>query len=81
MFSLAYVLLPFDDQSPAEAIAASLARFERGRRGDVPDDWLAFHDETAHVEELHQTRFTFTKGEACERKAATLELGRSRHPG
>lgn len=61
MFSLAYVLLPFADAPPGEAIAASLARFRRGRRGDVPDDWLAFHDETAEVKEAHRTRFTFTR--------------------
>jgi hypothetical protein len=61
VFGLAYVLLPFADIPPAEAIAASLARFQRGRRGDVPDDWLRFHDETAHIREMHEARYTFTR--------------------
>ncbi|MEA3060833.1 MAG: hypothetical protein QOJ94_614 [Sphingomonadales bacterium] len=61
MFGLAYVILPFTDTSPAEAIAASLARFRRGRRGDVPDEWLRFHDETAHIREMHEARYTFTR--------------------
>jgi hypothetical protein len=59
MFSLAYVLLPFSDTPPAEAIAASLARFQRGRPGDVPDDWIAFHDETQHVRKMHEATYTF----------------------
>lgn len=63
MFSIVHVLLPFCDASPAEAIRASLARFERGRRGDVPDDWLAFHDETEHVRTLHRTPFVFSRDE------------------
>ena len=46
MFSLAYVILPFADIVPADAIRASLARFQRGGRGEVPDGWLTFHDET-----------------------------------
>lgn len=59
MFGLAYVLLPFSGTPPAEAIAASLARFKRGGRGDVPEEWLRFHDETEAVRTLHQTVFTF----------------------
>ena len=61
MFGLAYVLLPFTDERPSEAIAASLSRFRRGRRGDVPDEWLRFHDETAYLREMHEARYTFTR--------------------
>lgn len=61
MFGLAYVLLPFTDTPPAEAIAASLARFQRGRRGDVPDEWLCFHDETAHIRGMHEARYSFAR--------------------
>lgn len=61
MFGLAYVLLPFTDLLPAGAIAASLARFRRGRRGEVPNEWLRFHDETAHIREMHATRYTFAR--------------------
>lgn len=63
MFSLAYVILPFVETSPADAIRASLARFERGGRGDVPDAWLRFHDETAHIEDLYRARLVFTKSQ------------------
>ena len=34
---VAYVILPFSDTPPADAIRASLARFQRGRRGDLPE--------------------------------------------
>ena len=54
MFSLAYVLLPVSDTPPAEAIRSSLARFQRGRRGDLPEAWLAFHDETEELREEHE---------------------------
>jgi hypothetical protein len=60
MFSLAYVLLPFSDMAPADAIRASLARFQRGSRGDLPDDWLAFRDETPWLRAAHEAKFTFT---------------------
>lgn len=60
MFSIVHVILPFSETSPAEAIRGSLARFERGARGDVPDEWLAFSDETAHVRALHTGRWVFT---------------------
>jgi hypothetical protein len=60
MFSIAYAILPFSDTPPADAITASLARFQRGRRGDLPDEWLAFHNETADLRSAHETRFTFT---------------------
>ena len=63
MFSLAYVILPFSDVAPAEAIRASLAPFRRGGKGDVPDEWLAFHDETDDVRALYRTEFTFTREE------------------
>jgi len=60
MFALAYVLLPFSDNPPAEAIAASLARFRRGRRSEVPDAWLRFFDHTDEVRALHETPLTFS---------------------
>ena len=60
MFSLAYVILPFSDTPLADAIRASLARFQRGLRGDIPDEWLAFADETDALRQAHETRFTFT---------------------
>ena len=60
MFSLAYVILPFSDTPPADAIRASLARYQRGLRGDIPDEWLAFADETDALRQAHETRFTFT---------------------
>jgi hypothetical protein len=59
MFSLAYVILPFESIAPATAIQESLARFERGGRGQVPDDWLAFHDEGEAVREAHEASLTF----------------------
>lgn len=61
MFGLAYVLLPFTDVPPSEAIAASLSRFRRGRRDDVPDEWLCFHDETEYLRETHEARYTFAR--------------------
>lgn len=66
MFSLAYVILPFSDRSPADAITASLARFERGRRGDVPDEWLRFEDESAEVRAVHEASLTFIKGQGLQ---------------
>ena len=60
MFSIVHVLLPVSGRSPAEAIRASLAPFERGGRGDVPEDWLSFDDETEHVRALHTTSWVFT---------------------
>lgn len=61
MFSLAYVLLPFSDTPPAEAIRAALARFQRGGRGDVPDGWLVFHDETEEVRKEHEAPLVLTE--------------------
>ena len=61
MFSVAYVILPFSEMPPAEAIRASLAPFQRGRRGDLPEAMLAFHDETDEVRRLYQASFTFTE--------------------
>jgi len=46
MFALGYVILPFSATLPADAIRASLARFQRGQRGDLPESWLSFEDET-----------------------------------
>ena len=56
----AYVLLPFSTVPPAEALRLSLAPFERGGRGQLPKDKLAFHDETGHLRALHAATFTFT---------------------
>ena len=61
MFDLCYVLLPFSDRSPAEAITGALAPFQRGGPGDVPDAMLAFHDETAWVQGLHEAEYSFTR--------------------
>lgn len=63
MFSLAYVLLPFSGTPPAEAIRAALAPFRRGGRGDVPDAWLAFHDETEEVRAEHEARLVLTEAD------------------
>lgn len=60
MFSFAYVVLPFSDTPPADAIRASLARFERGMRGDVPDDWLRFEDETGELRAMHEERLSLS---------------------
>ena len=62
MFALAYVILPFCDTMPAAAIEASLARFRRGLRGDVPDDWLEFDDCTGFLRSAHEANFVFTLG-------------------
>ncbi|WP_375458526.1 hypothetical protein [uncultured Enterovirga sp.] len=61
MFAAVYVLLPISEVSPAEAIRDAMAPFERGGRGDVPDNWLGFHDETDHVRTLHATPFVLTR--------------------
>lgn len=63
MFGLAYVILPFSPEAPAEAIRGSLARFKMGRRGDVPDSWLTFHDETAKLRECYERTYSFTRGQ------------------
>jgi hypothetical protein len=60
MFSLAYVILPFSEIAPADAIRASLARFQRGLRGNIPDDWISFDDDTNELRQAYETRFTFT---------------------
>lgn len=60
MFSVAYVILPFSDTPPADAIRRSLARFQRGRRGDVPEGWLTFDDETEDVRKAYEANLTFT---------------------
>jgi hypothetical protein len=61
MFSLAYVILPVSDRLPAEAIRASLAPFQRGTRGTLPESSLAFHDETGALQEVHESRFIFSE--------------------
>jgi hypothetical protein len=60
MFSIVHVILPISDQPPVEAIRASLAPFQRGGRGDLPDEWLTFHDETQVVRDLYEAKLTFT---------------------
>ena len=67
MFGLAYVILPFTDRSPAEAITQSLARFQRGRQGDLPEEWLRFHDDTADLRTAYETPHTFTCENALRR--------------
>jgi hypothetical protein len=60
MFALAYVILPFSDTLPVDAIHTSLVPFQRGQRGDLPESWLSFHDETEGLREEHEARLTFT---------------------
>ena len=60
MFDLAYVILPFSDALPADAIRASLAPFQRGQRGHLPESWLSFHDETEALLADHEARLTIT---------------------
>ncbi|WP_046863081.1 hypothetical protein [Microvirga massiliensis] len=60
MFSVCYVILPFSETAPAEAIRSSLAPFQRGGRDELPADRLAFQDETDWVIRLHEGRFVFT---------------------
>ena len=60
MFSVAYVILPFSDTPPADAIRASLARFQRGQHGDLPDTWLTFHDETEEFRQVYEAHHSFT---------------------
>ncbi len=78
MFSLAYVILPVSDTPPAEAVRASLARFQRGGRGDLPERWLAFHDETHELRQAHEADFTVialeTGGMQIEGGADTFHL-------
>jgi hypothetical protein len=59
VFAVAYVILPFSDTRPAEAIGISLARFQRGRRGDLPEKWLAFDDETEALRRVYEAHLTF----------------------
>ena len=60
MFALAYVILPFSDTPPADAIRASLAPFQRGQRGALPESWLSFHDETEALLEDYEAQLTIT---------------------
>ena len=60
MFALAYVVLPFSDTLPAAAIQASLAPFQRGQRGDLPESWLSFNDETEALLEDYEAQLTIT---------------------
>jgi len=60
MFALAYVILPFSATLPADAIRASLARFQRGQRGDLPESWLSFDDETEGLLEDYEAQLTIT---------------------
>ena len=52
-------MLPFSDNAPADVIRGSLAPFQRGQRGDLPEDWLNFHDETEVLRRAHETPFIF----------------------
>ncbi len=54
MLFIAYAILPFAADAPADAIRASLARFQMGLRGDVPARWIAFHDETEYLLRAHR---------------------------
>ena len=56
MFGLARVILAFDGAVPAEAIQTSLARFQRGGSGDVPDAWLAFVDEAEYLRAVREAQ-------------------------
>ncbi len=60
VFSLAYVILPFAERAPADAIRESLAPLRRAGRGDMPDDRLAFDDETSYLREAREAPFAFT---------------------
>jgi len=60
MFALAHVILPFSDTLPADAIRASLAPFQRGQRGGLPEGWLSFHEETKAVPEGYAAQLTIT---------------------
>ena len=60
MFALAYVILPFSATLPADAIRASLAPFQRGQRGDLPESWLSFEDETEPFLEDYEAQLTIT---------------------
>jgi hypothetical protein len=61
MFSIAYVILPFSDTPPADAVRASLARFRRGQRGRLPESWLTFHDETDEFRQVYEAHHIFTE--------------------
>jgi hypothetical protein len=61
MFSLAYVILPVCADPSAEAIRASLAPFQRGTRGTLPEDSLAFKDETDALRDAYQAHFIFSE--------------------
>jgi|HubBroStandDraft_1064217.scaffolds.fasta_scaffold117588_2 hypothetical protein len=61
MFSIAYVILPFSETPPADAVRMSLACFQRGRRGDLPESWLTFHDETEEFRKVHEAHHVFTE--------------------
>lgn len=60
MFALAYVILPFSDALPGDAIRTSLAPFQRGQQGDLPEGWLSFHDETEALLEDYEAQLTIT---------------------
>lgn len=59
MFGLAYVILPFSDRPPAEAITQSLARFQCSGRGTLPEEWLRFRDETAELRAVYERTYNF----------------------
>ena len=83
MFSVACVILPFSGLLPAVAVRGSLARFERGARGDVPESWLSFDDETDGLHRAYEAPLVFMRHErraGCGSKAAPRRIGMSMRP-
>src|SRR4051794_34900250 len=85
MFSIAYVLLPISDTPPAEAIRASLAPFQRGSRGRLPESMLTFRDEPDERREEHEAHFEFALTEGrhtdqrrCRQFSPRLPIGARR---
>ena len=63
MFSITYVILPFSDIAPDDAIRASLAPFQLGgRREKIPVEWLTFQDDTEGLRMDYEALFTFIDG-------------------
>ena len=62
MHALAHVILPVSDQSPADAIASSLARFRQDQPSKLEPAWLQFEDLTATARELHETECSLALG-------------------
>lgn len=60
--SLAHVILPFSEQSTADAIASSLARFRQDQPSNLNPEWLRFEDLTPTARELHETECSLALG-------------------